>query len=219
MSASDPNQPQSSLERAGASDESIQNVHASLLTNSPDLQEGRSKLPLVLLGFVSVMIFIAAIYVVRNRGGFDPLAQDPRYDPRLAVAGKKAEVDPIAEGQKQFATCAACHQPTGLGVPGAFPPLAKSEWVNGSDERVIRILLNGLSGPVTVEGVQFNSAMPAFGPGGYNWSDDKVAYVLTYIRQAWGNSAPPITPDRVTEVRKTVGQRKPWSEAELQALP
>lgn len=219
MSAPDPKQSKSQIERAGASDESIQNVHASLLTNSPDLQEGRSKLPLILLGFVSVMIFIAAIYVVRNRGGFDPLAQDPRFDPRLAVAGKKAAVDPVAEGQKLFTTCAACHQPTGTGVPGTFPPLAGSEWVNGSDERVIRILLSGLSGTVTVAGNTYNNAMPAFGPGGFAWSDDKISYVLTFVRQAWGNKGTAITPERVTEIRNKVGQRKAWSEEELKALP
>lgn len=219
MSSLDPKPSNSQLERAGASDASIQDVHASLLKKSPDLEEGRSKLPLLLLGFVSVLIFVAAIYLVRNRGGFDPLAQDSRYDPRLASAGKKAAVDPIAEGQKQFATCAACHQPTGQGVPGTFPPLAGSEWVKGSDERVIRILLNGLSGEVKVAGNTYNNAMPAFGPGGYNWSDEKISYVLTFIRHSWGNTAEPISPERVSEIRKSVGQRKPWSAAELEALP
>lgn len=219
MSALDPKDSNPQLERAGASDESIHRVHASLLTNSPDLQEGRSKLPLVLLGFVSVLIFVAAIYVVRNRGGFDPLAQDARYDPRLASAGQKAAVDPMAEGKKQFATCVACHQQNGQGIPGTFPPLAGSEWVNGSEERVIRIVLSGLSGPVKVAGGSYNNAMPAFGPGGYGWSDDKIAYVLTYVRQSWGNTGAAITPEKVAEIRTKVGQRKPWSEAELQAVP
>ena len=219
MSALDPKATNSQLERAGASDESIHRVHTALLTRSPDLQEGRSKLPLILLGFVSVMIFIAAIYVVRNRGGFDPLAQDARYDPRLAVTGQKAAVDPIAEGKKQFTTCVACHQATGLGVPGAFPPLAGSEGVNGSEERVIRIVLSGLSGPVKVAGATFNGAMPAFGPGGFGWGDDKIAFVLSFVRQSWGNTGPAITPEKVTEIRTKVGQRKPWTEAELQAVP
>jgi len=219
MSALDPKDSPSQLERAGASDESIHRVHAALATNSPDMQEGRSKLPLVLLGFVSVMIFVAAIYVVRNRGGFDPLAQDARFDPRLAVAGQKAAVDPMAEGKKLFATCSACHQGNGQGVPGTFPPLAGSEWVNGSEERVIRIVLSGLSGPVTVAGGSYNNAMPAFGPGGYGWSDDKISYILTYVRQSWGNKGTAITPEKVTEIRTQIGQRKPWSEAELQAVP
>ncbi len=219
MSALDPKDQDSQLERAGASDESIQRVHAKLLTHSPDLQEGRSKLPLVLLGFVSVLIFIASIYVVSNRGGFDPLAQDPRYDPRLAVAETKAAVDPIAEGKTLYATCIACHQSEGQGVPGVFPPLAGSEWVVGSEERAIRILLHGLSGPVTVAGTTYNGAMPSFGPGGFGWSDDKIAHVLSYTRQSWGNSASVVGVDKVTEIRTKEGQRKPWTEAELLALP
>lgn len=219
MSALDPKDQASQIEPAGASDESIQRVHAELLTNSPDLQEGRSKLPLGLLGFISVMIFIASIYVVRNRGGFDPLAQDARYDPRLAVAETKATVDPIAEGKTLYATCVACHQGAGQGVPGVFPPLAGSEWVVGSEERAIRILLHGLSGPVNVAGATYNGAMPSFGPGGFGWSDDKIAHVLSYVRQSWGNSAPVIAATKVTEIRTKEGQRKPWTEAELQSLP
>jgi mono/diheme cytochrome c family protein len=60
--------------------------------------------------------------------------------------------------------------------------------------------------------------MPAFGPGGgYNWNDAKIAQVLTFIRQEWGNTAPPITPEKVAEIRKAEAARaKPWSEAELQ---
>ena len=219
MSTRDPHESNSQLEQAGASDESIQKGHASLLENSPDLQENRSRVFLVLLGFASVMIFIAAIYIVRNQGGFDPLAYDPRYDPRTVVAGKAAAVDPMVEGKKLFTTCATCHQPTGQGVPGVFPPLAASEWVNGSEDRVIRILLSGLSGPVKVAGTSYNNAMPAFGPGGYGWSDDKIAHVLTYVRQSWGNTGAAISAEKVTKVRSEIGQRKPWSEAELEAIP
>lgn len=220
MSALDPKRSDSRLERAAASDESIQKVHASLSSNSPDLQAGRSKLPLILLGFISVMIFIAAVYTVRNRGGFDPLAYDPRFDPSKVVAGAaKATVDPMVEGKKLFATCMTCHQANGQGVPGTFPPLVGSEWVDGSEERVIRIVLSGLSGPVKVANVEYNGAMPAFGPGGFGWSDDKVAYVLTYVRQSWGNKGAPVTPEKVAEVRAKIGQRKPWSAEELQAVP
>jgi len=124
-------------------------------------------------------------------------------------------------GKKAFVSvCATCHQATGLGVPGVYPPLAKSEWANGSEERVIRILLHGLSGPIKVAGADFNSVMPAIGPGGYNFSDEKIAAVLTYVRQEWGNSAPAITKEKVTEIRtKTAaGRATPWSSAELEAI-
>ena len=211
------------VEQAGASDESLLHVHAVLAETRPELKEGYSMMPLFLLGFVSTMIFVVAIYFVHNRGGFDPLAYDERYDPRLAKPAEKKAVDPVAEGKKLYGQiCFSCHQPTGLGVPGAFPPLAKSEWVNGSEDRIIRILLHGLGGAVKVEGNTFNGAMPAFGPGGgYNWTDEKISYVLTYIRQEWGNAAAPVTAEKVNEIRtKAAAARKsPWTEAELEAVP
>ena len=98
----------------------------------------------------------------------------------------------------------------------------KSEWVTGSEERVIRIVLHGLQGPIKVEGTDYNSAMPAFGRvagSGYNWTDDKIAAVLTYVRQEWGNQAGPITTEKVAEIRTKEGDHKPWTSAELEKLP
>jgi mono/diheme cytochrome c family protein len=222
MSAADPKNNNPKIEQAGASDQNIQDLHAILMREKEEPKEGYSPMPLFVLGFVSAMIFIGAIYIVRYRGNFDPLAYDERFEGVAAGPAVKAAVDPVAEGKKLFnANCVACHQAAGQGIPGTFPPLAGSEWVQGSDERVVRILLHGLSGPVTVKGAQYNNAMPQFGPGGgYNWGDDKISYVLSFIRQSWGNTAAPITTERVTEIRTAVGQRKgPWTEAELQALP
>jgi mono/diheme cytochrome c family protein len=222
MSAHDPKYTNPKIEQAGASDQSIQNVHAILMREKEEPSEGHSPMPLFVLGFVSALIFVGSIYIVRYRGAFDPLVYDERFEGVKAGAVAKAAVDPIAEGKKLFnANCVACHQTAGQGVPGTFPPLAGSEWVVGSEDRLVRILLHGLSGPVTVKGAQYNNAMPAFGQGtGYNWNDEKVSHVLTYIRQAFGNTAAPITPERVTEIRTAVGQRKtPWAESELLALP
>jgi len=113
--------------------------------------------------------------------------------------------------------------PNGQGVPNIYPPLAGSEWVTGSEERLISILLHGLKGPVTVKGNTYSAAaMPAFGqvPGsGYNWSDEKIAAVLTYIRQEWGNEAGPIDTARVAAIHAQDPNRKEWTEAELNELP
>jgi mono/diheme cytochrome c family protein len=221
MSELDPHSADPRLERASASDRSIQKAHHALAREHSEVNEDRSRVPLLVLGFTSVLIFMAAIYMVRHRGGFDPLAYDARFDPRTAVAAVAVKVDPVAEGEKLFSNCAVCHQPTGLGVPGVFPPLAGSEWVNGTDERVVRILLSGLSGPVKVKENTFGAAqMPAFGPGGsYNFTDEKISFVLSYVRQAWGNKAPIVTPEKVAAIRAKIGQHKPWSEAELLAIP
>ncbi|AHF92604.1 cytochrome C [Opitutaceae bacterium TAV5] len=212
------------LEQAAVTDESIQKVHSILIREHGEPSEGYHPMPLFLLGFISAMILISAIYLVHYRGDFDPLVYDERYDPKLAAASAgPVQLTPeqmVAQGKKLFQTCATCHQATGQGIKGTYPPLAGSEWAQGSEERVIRILLHGLSGELKVHGETYNGNMPAFGPGGgYNWKDDRIAYVLTYVRQEWGNTAGPVTPEKVKEVRTATADRKtPWTQSELEAI-
>lgn len=215
-----------SADAFGASDESIQQVHAELVAKKPEPKEGFKTMPLFLLGFVSTMIFVTSIYVVHYRAGFSPMVYDERFDPKSSAGGVVKELTPeqiIAAGKKSFVqTCAACHQASGTGVAGVYPPLAGSEWVTGSEEHVVRILLHGLAGPVEVEGKTYNGAMPAFGKvtgGGYNWNEEKVSQVLTYIRQEWGNKAAPITKDQVAEIlAKEKARAKPWTSADLESF-
>ena len=102
---------------------------------------------------------------------------------------------------------------TGLGLPGAFPPLAGSEYVLGEEERVVRIVLHGLGGPVTVQGQTYNGAMPAWAD---QLSDAEIAAVLTYVRTSWGNRAEAITAERVARERAaTAGRTAPWTAGEL----
>ncbi len=226
MSARNPSDNDPRIEQPGASDREIQAVHAILLREKNEPAEGYSPMPLLLTFFVCAMFIGVAIYFVNNLGGFSPLAYDERYtlemgDAAARGAGAKAAVDPLVQGKKLFAICSTCHQATGTGVPGAYPPLAGSEWVNGSEERVIRILLHGLTGELKVHGQTYNGNMPAFGPGGgYNWSDDKIAAVLTYVRQEWGNTGGPVSPGQVTAVRTkgAAGRSKPWTQPELEAV-
>ncbi|WP_043589079.1 c-type cytochrome [Geminisphaera colitermitum] len=213
------------LEQAATTDESIQQVHSILIREKPEPSEGYRPMPLFLLGFISAMIFICSVYLVHYRGDFDPLVYDERYDPKLASANAgPVQLTPeqiIAQGKKAYQTCSTCHQANGQGLKGTYPPLAGSEWVQGSEERVIRILLHGLTGELKVHGDTFNGNMPAFGPGGgYNWKDDRIAQVLTYIRQEWGNTAPPITTDKVKEIRTTAAadRKTPWTQPELEKV-
>jgi mono/diheme cytochrome c family protein len=115
--------------------------------------------------------------------------------------------------------CAVCHGANGEGMAGIAPPLAGSDFVNGSPERLIRVLLHGLQGPITVSGKTFNGAvMPGFGrlpKSPFNWSDENIARVLSYLRQAWGNSSSPITAETVSRIRQVTGDREPWTEEEL----
>jgi mono/diheme cytochrome c family protein len=222
MTPSSPSDPR--LDQAAATDESLLAAHEKLFGKKTD-ERGRYRLlPLNLLFVFSGLIYFAGTYLNRYSGHFDPHIYDENAKPHKGeVAGVK--VDPVALGKKLFnnAACNTCHQATGLGVPTVYPPLAGSEWVVGSEERVIRIVLYGLQGPVTVTGTAFNVAkMPSFGKvagSGFNWSDDKIAAVLTYVRQEWGNTGAAITPEKVAEIHAKEGDRKEWTQDELQKIP
>jgi len=122
----------------------------------------------------------------------------------------------VAQGKATYMMiCVACHQPTGLGLPAVFPPLTKSEYVNGSAERFAAMILKGNMGPMTVDGKPFNNIMPGQEA---MLTDEKIAAVMTYVRQDFGNSAPPVAAEVVTAARKKFAERKtPWTEAELKA--
>lgn len=93
-------------------------------------------------------------------------------------------------------TCYACHQPNGEGIANAFPPLAKSDYLNADVDRAISNLLHGLTGEITVNGKTYNSIMPA-----QNLSDEQIANVLTYVYNSWGNSKQEVKPEQVQKVR------------------
>jgi mono/diheme cytochrome c family protein len=213
-----PNDPR--LEPAALSDDSVLDVHEKIFTEKPDMHGGYSALPLALLFFFSALIFFSGTYLNRFSGGFSAMIYNENLRP-VAGGAAAAKLDPVAMGKILFnsaGACVTCHQPNGQGVPGVYPPLAGSEWAQGSADRVIRIVLFGLQGPVHVRGADFGAAvMPAFGPTGtFGWSDEKIADVLTDVRQEWGNKAPPITPEQVAAIRAAEASRtKAWMQDEL----
>jgi mono/diheme cytochrome c family protein len=94
-------------------------------------------------------------------------------------------------------TCIACHQATGAGIPGAFPPLAKSDYLNADVNRAIKQVIKGSTAPITVNGKKYTTAMPA-----QALSDQQIADVLTYVYASWGNSKKVVTPAMVKAQRK-----------------
>jgi mono/diheme cytochrome c family protein len=134
-------------------------------------------------------------------------------------ASAAAAVASAPDGRQLYQRCAVCHQPTGAGVPGTFPPLAGSEWANAANAALpIRIVLHGLQGPVTVKGQKFNGTMPAFGTG-QPMNDADVAAVLSYVRSAWGNKAGAVAAEDVAKERAaTASQSGPWTAAQLASL-
>jgi mono/diheme cytochrome c family protein len=137
-----------------------------------------------------------------------------------AVFGQEFDLKASIERGKPLymTTCIACHQPTGMGLPGAFPPLAGSDYVTGSSRRLVAILLKGLQGPLTVKGVTYNNIMLALEMQFPIYKDDsKLADVANYVRNNFGHtSTETITPALVAEVRAKYASRPtPWTEAEI----
>lgn len=220
MSTQYPRDPR--VDQAAISDEALLDIHEQVLGRHPDDGARYRLLPIAILFTLSGLILFAGTYLNRYTGHYSPLIFNENAKPTTGEAAAP-KVDPIALGKSQFnAVCITCHQATGQGVPGIYPPLAGSEWVNGPADRVIRIVLYGLKGDVHVEGHVFNTAaMPVFGQvngSAYNWSDQKIAAVLTYVRQEWGNKGDPVSEADVTAIRNAVGMRKEMSEAELQQV-
>ena len=165
-------------------------------------------IPRLFTVFVAVLTLISAVYIYRyaNDLGF---AGDRRTPGALATVSKKS-----AAGDQVFASlCAGCHQATGQGLPGVFPPLAGSEWVKAPESTPVKILLAGVSDSMTVNGQTYNGQMPSF----KQLSDEEVGAVLTYLRSSWGNSAPAVTAASVKSVRESLKDRaEPFKgEAEL----
>ncbi|WP_281636089.1 copper-containing nitrite reductase [Flavobacterium marginilacus] len=119
-----------------------------------------------------------------------------KKETKPAVA--KTLPEQIKSGKAIFGTtCFACHQSEGQGVPHAFPPLAKSDFLNADPKRAIQVVIRGLSGEITVNGQKINSVMPS-----QNLSDEEIADVLTYVYSSWGNNKTVITPAMVKAQRK-----------------
>ncbi|WP_444893524.1 copper-containing nitrite reductase [Microbulbifer sp. TRSA001] len=109
----------------------------------------------------------------------------------------KTKEERILFGERTYAqNCMACHQSSGQGIPGAFPPLAGSDYLLSKPDRSIDILLHGLSGEIVVSGQTYNGVMPAV-----QLSDESIANVLTYVLNSWGNNGGEILPEQVIERR------------------
>ncbi len=140
-------------------------------------------------------------------------APPPAAAPADAGPFVKASDEQMKRGAAVYArTCIACHQPTGMGLPPVFPPIANAPIVVGNPELPIKFILQGLMGPIAVGGTTYNSMMPPV----VGVTDGDVADVLTYVRQSFGNKGNPVSADQVKAVRAaTAGRTAMWTTAEL----
>jgi mono/diheme cytochrome c family protein len=129
----------------------------------------------------------------------------------LVTSLKGTERELFVQGKAIYSRegyCITCHQADGKGLPASgFPPLAGTKWVTGNHERLTKIVLNGLHGPLEVLGKPYPGQVPMT-PFGGMLKDEEVAAVLTYVRNAFGNQAPAVTPGQVKQVRAATGSKK-----------
>jgi nitrite reductase (NO-forming) len=119
---------------------------------------------------------------------------------KAKAAGTLTKEQQFEAGSVLFkGTCSTCHQENGEGMPDVFPPLAKSDYLTSNPQRAIGVVLNGLSGPVTVNGKSFNSVMPPMS----QLTDDEIANILTYALNSWGNSGGAVSKEQVAKTRAT----------------
>lgn len=200
------------------SETDVERMHAAVYREKTDPREGNQPVPiwLILSSFALLMwggwylgSFSANFSMDRYEG---PAAH--RYDVTTGSMADQPVIDPMLMGKRIYSNCSACHQANGMGVAGQFPPLDASEWVNGREDNLARILLQGLAGRIVVKGKSYSGNMP-------KWShldDRSLAAVLTYIRGSWSNNSPPVSAELVAAVREaTAGRATPWSASELES--
>jgi mono/diheme cytochrome c family protein len=207
--------------------EDVHQVHAAIQREKREPAVGLEPLSLWLIAIYGLAIFFGGAYLGRYSGNFsgdglDPLGGAPRttksgqHGPN---EGPLVEMTSAERGKKIFsANCATCHQMSGTGVVGQYPPLAGSEYVNGGTRRLGMIVLKGLQGPLVVKGVTFGSAVMQ--PWEKTLSDAKISDVLTFIRQEWGNKGGPVTSEAIAALRKELANHPDsFTEPDLKAVP
>ena len=156
------------------------------------------------LGISLLIAFGALMMYACSPAGNDSSAQQASdtavHDAEVAQGSVS---DLLAHGEQVYlGNCAACHQPTGVGLAGAFPPLAGSDFLAGNRKAVMTAALFGLTGPITVNGQDYNGVMPSMG----YLADADLAAALSYVFSAWGNSGSAVSVEEVAALRAELGQ-------------
>lgn len=200
-------------------DEEIVKSHVELTKIKHEPTKNFLMAPLVFVFLFGCLIFVCSIQLAYSTNYFqlhppiEVVELSPEEKEALRLERK------ITSGEKIFAArCASCHQANGLGIEGQFPPLAASEWVTADAGVIANVILKGLKGEIVVNGKTYG-ASAAVNMAAVPISDREIANVSTYVRQAWGNSAPEVTEDLVSELRSEYSSKQDqWVGNELRAL-
>lgn len=180
-------------------------------SENADPHELNNPVPRLFLGLIAALVVWGAYYIFSA----NPDTQAGLGDQRnlAALSTDTASAAQAIDGRQLFTNaCQACHQASGQGIPGVFPPLAGTGWVTGDPEVLTKIVMHGMTGPITVSGTTYNGVMPAFGS---QFSDAELAAILTFIRSEWGNDSLAIDASTVEAVRAITATRsQPWAGEE-----
>jgi mono/diheme cytochrome c family protein len=186
---------------------------AAAMREMAEPKDGIAPTPVWLMLFFFVLAGWSGYYIATNAAAFRSDVYNEHFIQGAAPLEKPPPVDPMVLGRQTFNVCMQCHQDTGKGIPGTYPPLVGSPIVLGDPATPVRILLHGLQGNITVEGATYNGQMPSWD----RFSDEQIAAVLTYVRGSWTNEGSAVDPKLVTAIRQqTAGRTQPWTWLELQ---
>lgn len=174
--------------------------------------ERTQPIPLIAAAITLAMVLAGAAYIFFS----EPFGAPGLGDRRTLADLRGPAAGAVADGKQLFtAQCAACHQASGKGLPGAFPPLDGSEWVTGDPRILANILLHGVTGEMTVAGNVYKGAMPSF----QKLADAELAAIASYVRSGWSNKAQPIGADLFAAERKAASRTAPFAGGdEIKAL-
>ncbi len=205
----------------------VSNLHAAVMREKSEPKEGQEPLSIWLVGLMSALLFWGGYYLQRFSGSYQPLEYNENASGGPSVSLPEPPEDAYTVGKRLYATtCFQCHKEDGQGQPGLYPPLAGSDWLLApGTARIIRIVLDGLKGPIKVKGTEFNNPNSTMVPWRVSvLSDQDIAAVLTYVRgqKDWGNNAGEVKPEQVKAIRdktKDHAEARPWTAEQLLKIP
>lgn len=174
-----------------------------------DPSERSRPIPLIVAATTLAIVLSGVAYILLS----EPFGRADLGDRRTLADLRPALARPGqgADGALVFnANCVACHQASGKGLPGVFPPLDGSEWVNGDERILANIVLHGVSGEISVMGQTYKGAMPPFA----QLSDAELAAVLSHVRSTWSNKSAAIAAELLEKERKASTRTTPFNGGE-----
>jgi mono/diheme cytochrome c family protein len=197
---------------------------ASMPDDEAEPTAGYSPAPIALIILFAVLVYWGMLYLDDHGGGFNKQVYQP-YESYAIVADRQPILDPVTkalkDGEKLYAAnCETCHQKTGSGTPGGCPPLANSDWAaGGGPNRIIRLVLDGGTGPIKISGKDYTPSATMLSFRG-SLKDEQIADVLSYVRNSFGNKADIVKPDQVAKIRDaTSTHHGPWPPSDLLQIP